>query len=81
MAINNPSTGGINDGDQEFTGHKSFDQIDIKNGPAQSGTEAMSSGTGTIKMANGNNANSSVWIPIYHEGKLFYVPGFTDYTP
>ena len=47
----------------------------------EGGTTTVSTGTGTVKMASANNADSAAWIPINYNGTTYYVPAWTTYSP
>lgn len=42
---------------------------------------ATSTGVGTVKMTNVNNANSVGWIKIYFDTTPYYIPIWSDYQP
>jgi hypothetical protein len=45
------------------------------------GSTSISTGTGTVKMTNGNNANNSAWIPFDYNGATYYIPAWTAHAP
>jgi len=56
-------------------------QTDILRIDDAAGTTYMSSGTGTIKMANTRNADNSIWIRININGSDYYFPAWTTAWP
>lgn len=64
--------------------NRTLEQLwDLTNGRfSPNSASVASTGTGTVKMANGNSANSAGWIKFTKtDGTVIYIPYWTDETP